>query len=494
MQIQCHHCRTIMAVPDQAGQLGGTFSCPGCRAINTVAPVAQVITPSRMPLPSLLARPAAPQAQAPASAAAPMLPVAQRPRPSSARSELAWQFWRGLFIAIVAVVGCLILARAVPILAVFLGLAVIGVAFAYLASDTQRMRVDRIFGRRGAKRWVGTTLAALAGCWAFLSLFGFGLFVATGGIERAQAEKTAEEAATRADVERQRLAEAAAQKLAADEKLKLAESAAASGQFEEARRIADQVHSDMPTHPGTEGVLQKVTDGVQQQIIAGLPAKLADIETRAIAGQWNEAGAICDEVQPVAASNAGIVSACARVDVQRRKAAVAGWIFEAREVVAEKCDTPKPIADAWANLRKVHEGDEGYSVAKKVAVALEKCRKKAEKEYDGAVRGVMVVQRQNRADQFETLMLDSGMDVSVTLRGKYKDQMTVRWILLGRVTVHQLTKDGELMAGLQNIGFKRVTFTDGYYESYVYDLEPQSEEGGGKLALAGLGLDTPIKM
>lgn len=50
------------------------------------------------------------------------------------------------------------------------------------------------------------------------------------------------------------------------------------------------------------------------------------------------------------------------------------------------------------------------------------------------------------------------------------------------------------LAGLQEIGFKRVTLSDGYYLSYVYDLEPQSEDGGGKLALAGLGLDKPISM
>lgn len=229
-------------------------------------------------------------------------------------------------------------------------------------------------------------------------------------------------------------------------------------------------------------------------MVAALPAKLIDIEAKALAGQWSEAGTICDEVEPVASGNAGIVAACERVGVQRRKAAVGGWIFEAREVAAQECDTPKSIADAWSNLRKVQEGDEGYLAAKKTAAALEKCRKKAEKSLDAGVRGVMVAQRERRATEFEALMLDSGIDLSVTLKGKYKDQMKVRWILLGRVTVHQITKDGELMASLQKIGFRRVTFTDGYYESYVYDLEPDSEEGGGKIALAGLGLDEPIKM
>ncbi len=487
MQIQCHHCHAIMAVPDQAGQLGGTFSCPGCRAINTVAPVAQVVTPSRMPRPSLLTRTAAPQPPAPASSAAPLLPVAPRPGQSSAPSELARQFWRGLFTAIAAVVGCLLLARVIPIPAILLGLVVMGVVFAYLASDAHRTRIDRMLGRQGAKRWVGTTMAVLAGGWAFVSLFVFGLFVATGGIEQAAAEKAAKE-------ERQRLADVAAQQLAADEKLKVAESAVASGQFDEAKRLADQVHADMPTHPGAEGVLQKVTDGVQQQLIASLPAKLTDIEAKASAGQWSEAGAVCDEVKPVASGNAGIVSACERVDVERRKVMVGGWIFEAREVAAQECDTPKSIADAWSHLHKIHEGDEGYRAAKKVAVALEKCRRKAEKTLDAGVRGVMIAQRERHANVFEAAMLDSGIDLSVTLRGKYKDEMKIRWILLGRVTVHQLTKDGELLAGLQKVGFRRVTFTDGYYESYIYDLEPDSEEGGGKIALAELGLDTPIKL
>lgn len=417
----------------------------------------------------------------------------------TAESKTAPSNWakaarRWLFSLLAVVIGSLILARHVPSLAIALGLAVMAVAVVYLADQSVRMRVDRMLGRQRSRRWVGTSLAVAAGIWGGLILFGFGLFVATGGIERAEAAKAATEAAARADVERQRLADVAAQQLAADEKLKVAEAAAASGRFEEAKRIADEVHAESPMHPGTEGVLQKVTDGQQRQLIAALPAKLTEIEAKVGAEQWSAAGAICEEVEPVASGNAALVSVCDRVGVQLRKAAVAGWIFEAREVAAQECDTPKSIADAWTNLRKVGEDDEGYAVAKKVATALEKCRKKAEKEFDAALRGVMVAQRERRASEIEATMLESGIDWSVTLRGKYKDQMRIEWILLGRVAVHQMTKDGELIAGLQKIGFKRVVFTDGYYESYTYDLEPDSEDGGGKIALKGLGLDQPIKM
>ena len=60
--------------------------------------------------------------------------------------------------------------------------------------------------------------------------------------------------------------------------------------------------------------------------------------------------------------------------------------------------------------------------------------------------------------------------------------------------VHQITKDGEFLTELEKIGFKRVTFSDGYYESWYFDLTPESEEESGKLALRGVGLDQPIKM
>jgi len=59
--------------------------------------------------------------------------------------------------------------------------------------------------------------------------------------------------------------------------------------------------------------------------------------------------------------------------------------------------------------------------------------------------------------------------------------------------VYKLTKDGTYLAKLENIGFKRVTFTDGY-ESVYYDLSPSPEDRGGADALASMGLGEPLRL
>ena len=62
------------------------------------------------------------------------------------------------------------------------------------------------------------------------------------------------------------------------------------------------------------------------------------------------------------------------------------------------------------------------------------------------------------------------------------------------MTVHQITKDGTFLAELEKIGFEKVTFSDGFYESWYYELNPQSEADGGKAVLEQFGLDKPLNL
>lgn len=483
-----------MVVPDQARHLGGAFACPSCRGVNTLAVAAQLASPMpgqrpRMPVPASMVS-VSPQH---VSMDSPQRAAPQRVAPT--RFE---RFLRRasifVFSSVLAMLACLVLAFTVPVAAITLGMAITGLTVFYLANESMRTRVDRAFKRREPRRWVGTTMAILVGSWAFTSLFVFGSFVASGGIERAKAERHARELAAQDAAEKQRAADEATHRAQADAMVDDAKSAAAKGEFGHARDLAEKIRDDMPGHAGAEGVLQQVSDGLRQQLVAALPAKLAEIKTNMAGGRWREAGVICDEIKEVLAEDGDAQVECQRVSAQMRKGEVEGWIQEARRVAADECDTPKSIAEAWGDLRKVVPGDGGFSAAKRAAAALEKCRKRTERELEEGVRQVMMSQRERRASEIENVMLEEGFDVSVTLKGKYKDQLRIRWVLIGRALVHQFTKDGELLAGLQKIGFQRVVFSDGYYESYTYELEPDSEAGGGKIALAGLGLDEPIKM
>ncbi|MBK9755817.1 MAG: hypothetical protein IPO88_20380 [Nannocystis sp.] len=301
------------------------------------------------------------------------------------------------------------LAFTLPVAAIVLGAIVVASAAFYVANEGVRTRVDRLFRRQKPRRWVGTTMAVVVGFWAFVSLLVFGSFVASGGIERARAERRAQALAAQEAAEKQRAADEAAHKAQADALVREAEQAAANGEFAQARRLAEQVRSDIPGHPGTDGVMQQVNDGLRQQLLAALPAKLVEVRASAAAGRWQEAGVVCDEVKAVVAENSHFQAECQRVVAQLRKSEVDGWIQEARRVVADECDTPKSIADAWSDLRQVGAGDGAFPAAKKAAVALEKCRKKSERAFEEGVRQVMMSQRERRAD--EPRDLDAGRGV-----------------------------------------------------------------------------------
>ncbi len=182
-------------------------------------------------------------------------------------------------------------------------------------------------------------------------------------------------------------------------------------------------------------------------------------------------------------------------EIARRRAITEG-IAESEKVVADKglCDTPKAIADAWTKLKQVTPSDPEIKQAKDLAKKLEKCRATTEKKLDKEILELMVAQRESMASRMETSFLDDGLDVRVTLSGKNKNEIKMTWVLMSRPTVHQITKDGTFLAGLEKTGFKRVTFSDGFGESFWYDLEPQDETGAGKKALKDLGLDVPISL
>jgi hypothetical protein len=78
--------------------------------------------------------------------------------------------------------------------------------------------------------------------------------------------------------------------------------------------------------------------------------------------------------------------------------------------------------------------------------------------------------RQQYIKEVEDHLLDQGMDVYLSLSGKNRDELTVKYVLMSRPTVHQLSKDSDFTTRLYNLGFSRVTFTDGYNETWTMKL------------------------
>ncbi len=91
------------------------------------------------------------------------------------------------------------------------------------------------------------------------------------------------------------------------------------------------------------------------------------------------------------------------------------------------------------------------------------------------------------------------MNVTITLSGANKENVTLKWSLMSRAAVHKLTDGGSMspvsmLGGLQKIGFKRVTFGDGFGETWSYTLEPEDESKGAEMGLKQNGLDKPLKL
>ena len=161
---------------------------------------------------------------------------------------------------------------------------------------------------------------------------------------------------------------------------------------------------------------------------------------------------------------------------------------------AHECDTPKSIADAWEGVRQVPRTSRSYRAAVRAAAGLERCRVRVIRTLDDAGRKLMVTQREQWAERYEQSLVDGNVDARVTLQGPHKDRATVKWVLVNRPLVNKLGKDPEFLGSLQKIGLRRVTFTDGFYESFYFDLSPEDESGIGRRALSGMGLGEKLAL
>jgi tetratricopeptide (TPR) repeat protein len=163
---------------------------------------------------------------------------------------------------------------------------------------------------------------------------------------------------------------------------------------------------------------------------------------------------------------------------------------------SEECHVADSVASAWDGIKSIEKTDRNYKRARSAASRLEKCRKAALSYMTKSLREVMKSRRENIANEYEQRLLSQGMDVRVRLRGQYKDKLTITYVLFDRAWAYRITDGGSMAEGaflrsLQDIGFKKVTFSDGFYESYSYDLEPDDERD---VMARTTGLGEPFKL
>jgi hypothetical protein len=448
MRITCYQCHGAMDVPDQVGQLGGVFSCPHCRTVVTIAPTA-----------------------------APVVSGAKA-KPSDNRAGAV----------LLAVLGAGALFSIFPLAGLLLGIACLGWGI-YVLKKGGPSPLQLVF-RESTK-----TSAMAAGTIAI------GLFFTTCGAmgfkkhadEEAELERVARENAEAAE---KRRTEAEERRKQADEAVAQGSKALADGKVEEAQTLLAKAQELDPEASGAEGLSTGIKDELHRRALATLPERVAKIEGLVRDESWKEAGKECKAAKAIDAAYRELEGACAPAEQQlvliERREAVANAIEVAGN--ADKCDTPLALSEAWEALKKIPADDPSHKKAQQATAKLEKCRKKVERAFDKGIRDLMITQREAYVETLDRAMLESGFDATATVSGKHKDKLRIEWVLMGRATAHQMAHEGGILAGAEKIGFKRVTFTDGYFESFYWDLSPQSEDGGGKAALRGMGLDEPLKL
>lgn len=243
-----------------------------------------------------------------------------------------------------------------------------------------------------------------------------------------------------------------------------------------------------------------------------MPALDQQLQASVAGARWEEAATLHDQIAKVKPDEPGLAEASAKIEPEIKKLRearaeearhklVAVGILKAKEMVGSQglCQNAPAIADAWNKVRLVRKEDPEFPGAVAVTAQLEICRRAAAQGAARAVQHLMIKQREAWAESAERLFLSKGMNVDVTLQGANKEYATLKWALFNKASVYQLTDGASsaetaFLGRLEKIGFKRVSFRDGFDFGLYYDLKPQDETQAGAVALREAGLTAPLAL
>jgi hypothetical protein len=123
---------------------------------------------------------------------------------------------------------------------------------------------------------------------------------------------------------------------------------------------------------------------------------------------------------------------------------------------------------AIANLQMIEVGSKEYPEGQKL---LTRVNKEVDQKRLTAEAKIKIDIRKEYGKILENYLLDNAkMDTKITTTGKDYTSLKIEYILTSRVMVNELTKDGKLPSLWEQMGFKTVIFTDGYYHTWTMDL------------------------
>ncbi len=130
------------------------------------------------------------------------------------------------------------------------------------------------------------------------------------------------------------------------------------------------------------------------------------------------------------------------------------------------------LAAADGAVRAIHEPID--SLAKRRLVSdesrLKGFREQQVKDANAAAVKLAIGKRNAFAKELESRLLDQRMNATVSTFGEGATGLRIKWILVSKVTAHDFSKNGDFLASLRRRGFKQFKITDGYDETWTWDL------------------------
>lgn len=181
---------------------------------------------------------------------------------------------------------------------------------------------------------------------------------------------------------------------------------------------------------------------------------LTQAEEKLEAEAFDEALEACDkafEFKPEDAS-------AKKLQKKIQSAASLHWIAEARTQLKEE-----DFAAASEACDKALSYDPDSKTAKSLQKTI-KAREAKKREEE------LLAARKQFAKDYEYSLLEEGINATVTVHGSKATTLKLKWILVSKVVAHEMGKNTEFLQTLRDLGFKKFIITDGYYETWYWDL------------------------
>lgn len=217
--------------------------------------------------------------------------------------------------------------------------------------------------------------------------------------------------------------------------------------YKEAQEWLSRIEPEEAEYDSAQILLKQLPDTACAYYLAQAKEKLE-------AEEFDDALKVCEEALGFKPKDAG----AEKLQKKIRAAASLYWIAEARTQLKDEEFTAASGACDKAL---------SYNPDSRTAKSLQKTIKAKEAKKREAE---LLVARRQFAKDYEYSLLEEGINATVTLHGSNYTTLKLKWILVSKVVAHEMGKNTEFFQTLRGLGFKKFILSDGYYESWYWNL------------------------